>query len=282
MKVSELLSLYTNNSALEQAEEMGRRLTNSPVLKNYEEMGRSLINSPAMRQVAELNSVFAKMNSVFAKINLAMQTIDRDKLNQFILTAEKYLQENSELSDIAIGEDGTISIGSDSIEPESLNKKLTDISDKILSEADGTNNLSLQTFIQYFKSIEAPIIRKILFQMFLSVILAVASNVISYPLNNYIYGGGFEKRIVIKQISREIFNTSRNKEIATYRLVTADILHVRQAKKKKSSVVGYLRFGDVVKILKKGRHWSLVVLKDEENEIILQGWVFSRYLKKIK
>jgi len=43
-----------------------------------------------------------------------------------------------------------------------------------------------------------------------------------------------------------------------------------------------LEFGQIVKVLHKSRKWTLIEYENDEDEVIIQGWVFSRYVKKFK
>ncbi|NMA74560.1 MAG: SH3 domain-containing protein [Bacteroidales bacterium] len=59
-------------------------------------------------------------------------------------------------------------------------------------------------------------------------------------------------------------------------------LKVYKSNKVKSPVVYELEFGQIVKVLHKSRKWTLIEYENDEDEVIIQGWVFSRYVKKFK
>ena len=61
-----------------------------------------------------------------------------------------------------------------------------------------------------------------------------------------------------------------------------DILNARKEKSTKSKIISHLSFGEVVEIIQKDKNWCLVRKYDNDNEIIIQGWVFTRYLSRIK
>jgi hypothetical protein len=67
-----------------------------------------------------------------------------------------------------------------------------------------------------------------------------------------------------------------------YRFVISKQLDVKQRPAQKSQLIGRLYFGQVVKILTKRRNWTLVEYRDDENNIIINGWVFTRYIKSFK
>jgi len=70
--------------------------------------------------------------------------------------------------------------------------------------------------------------------------------------------------------------------LAAFRYVSADILNVRQINKNNSKLIGYLYFAQVVVVLEKQKNWTRVKWVDETGENSIEGWVFSRYLKKFK
>jgi hypothetical protein len=70
--------------------------------------------------------------------------------------------------------------------------------------------------------------------------------------------------------------------IDNFRFVSAKQLDVRANKKKRSPKIGVFKFGQPVEILKKDGDWTLVHYSDAESDAAIQGWVFSRYLKRYR
>jgi uncharacterized protein YgiM (DUF1202 family) len=62
--------------------------------------------------------------------------------------------------------------------------------------------------------------------------------------------------------------------------VKADILNVRRIHAIKSQILGNLYFGQLVCVMEKKKDWTKIRWEDEKAEISIEGWVFSRYLKK--
>lgn len=65
-----------------------------------------------------------------------------------------------------------------------------------------------------------------------------------------------------------------------YRFVSAQHLTLTSSPKARAPVVGRLRFGQAVRVLEKDRDFTLVAWRSEDGKVVLQGWVFSRYLKR--
>ena len=66
-----------------------------------------------------------------------------------------------------------------------------------------------------------------------------------------------------------------------YRIVIARVLNVREKPTRHSGIRGKLLAADIIVIKKKKKNWSLVEYSNEETGVKIQGWVFTRYLRKI-
>lgn len=66
-------------------------------------------------------------------------------------------------------------------------------------------------------------------------------------------------------------------------MVTASGLIVRREPNKTSAPIGHLYAGDIVSLEKtRTRSWSLVVFQSADGDVLLRGWVFSRYLMPLQ
>lgn len=67
------------------------------------------------------------------------------------------------------------------------------------------------------------------------------------------------------------------------RVVIASVLMVRSKPSRQSHTVGRLYAGDMVSVIKlRSRSWSLVEFQDQEGEIVIRGWVFTRYVVPLR
>jgi len=90
------------------------------------------------------------------------------------------------------------------------------------------------------------------------------------------------KEIIIKNISEKdkLINKQIQNEIIEYRYVVTDCLNVRLYDSSKSKIVGKLYKNEIVIVNKILGDWILI--ERIENDVILKGWVYRRYVKKIK
>ena len=82
----------------------------------------------------------------------------------------------------------------------------------------------------------------------------------------------------IRKIQREVGSLPRDLYV-----VTASELTVRQGPARSTPAVGRLYGADLVWLMStRNRSWSLVEFQDEGGDVVLRGWVFSRYLKPLR
>lgn len=82
----------------------------------------------------------------------------------------------------------------------------------------------------------------------------------------------------VKEAAREAVGDVRM--LSDFRFVSAQSLALRLGPKAKAQAIGNLRFGQTVRVLDKERDFTLVVWRSEDGKVEIQGWVFSRYLKR--
>ena len=92
----------------------------------------------------------------------------------------------------------------------------------------------------------------------------------------------FDQKIVVKQIKKEVQSVGVNDAFfRNYRFVSAETLNVRSNNSTKSRLVGKLYFGQMVRILQKKKNWTLIeYYGKDEDQIIIKGWTFTRYIKR--
>jgi uncharacterized protein YgiM (DUF1202 family) len=87
--------------------------------------------------------------------------------------------------------------------------------------------------------------------------------------------------LLAKQMKKEVKHIQIDDEFYNhYRFVSARSLTVRSNNSTRSKYVGKLYFGYLVRIIQKKKSWSLIEYRDKEGNIITQGWVFTRYIKR--
>jgi len=83
-------------------------------------------------------------------------------------------------------------------------------------------------------------------------------------------------------INKEIKKETSTQLIKNFRIVSKEGLIVREGKRKDSRMVGQLDVGYIVQILEKRKNWTYILYSDYESNEVIEGWVYTRYLKKIE
>ncbi|MGY0694071.1 SH3 domain-containing protein [Virgibacillus sp. FSP13] len=90
------------------------------------------------------------------------------------------------------------------------------------------------------------------------------------------------KNASIKWLNKELKKDVSEQITKNFRIVIKDDLVAYKQKTKDSRKVGTLKVGYVVQIIEKRKNWSYVVYSSFEDNQVIEGWVFTRYLKQIK
>ncbi|GGD49985.1 hypothetical protein GCM10012288_25030 [Malaciobacter pacificus] len=119
----------------------------------------------------------------------------------------------------------------------------------------------------------------IIINIILGLMVSIIFTYFVQPVVNHII---FSKSQINKILVPEIKRVLKSK-ISNYRVVVVEsYLNVRNKPKLKSKVIFHLTNGDLVEIINKQKNWTLIKKYDSEYETIIQGWVNTRYLLKIK
>lgn len=109
----------------------------------------------------------------------------------------------------------------------------------------------------------------IIFQLLLAILpMIFTQNSNEYYTNNY-----YTNNVVVVENSSQDF-------IDNARYVIAENLNVRSGAGKEYNVLTILKYGTVVKVKEKVKHWTKIEYIDKDNDINLEGWVYTRYLEK--
>lgn len=100
---------------------------------------------------------------------------------------------------------------------------------------------------------------------------------------NYSTDNQLVNKNIKKDISKELNNTKEADKkylLNTYRFVNCDSLNVRVSNSIKSRSIYKLNRGSVVKIINKQKNWTKIEYKNEDETVIIKGWVFTRYINR--
>jgi len=219
---------------------------------------------------------YKKMESALASVTSSVRTKHHSSVNNVI---EKILEQESKIKTAAINPT-----------PNDVLSEFALMKDEILESLD-SHHLKVEQQLEKIYTVLVNLKNPWLLALFVSFISPIIINNISNAIYDYavkptISSYTDTKAQQVRFKKKVISNTHSVLNlvgiITSYRIVTADILNVRKSNSIKSKVIAYTFFGEVVEIINKKRNWCLIKRYDSESETYIQGWVFTRYLGRIK
>lgn len=142
---------------------------------------------------------------------------------------------------------------------------------------------AVDQIVQAIEATKEPLLQKWLFAVLVPFLLAIVFAFVN-PVGDFYVKRWLEttsKQEATKQVKEAACAAVGDVRLLDdFRFVSAQSLALKSGPKAKAAVVGQLRFGQAVRVLEKERDFTLVVWRSEDGKVELQGWVFSRYLRR--
>src|SRR6202165_5999163 len=188
-----------------------------------------------------------------------------------------------EFAPVTVSKEGVRPAGTKSVTTAELQLLVDDGVGRALAQSNNTVERAIHALTEEIRAIRDPLLQRIMtwlvFPLIVGLILSIANAVSDFYVKDFLA----DKRKLKKEIKQEISRSVGNAEyIKTYRLVSVMSLNVRAEGAVASRQIGTLQFGQIVELVEKRKNWSLVRWHDDETNVSLQGWVFSRYLEKFR
>jgi hypothetical protein len=151
------------------------------------------------------------------------------------------------------------------------------------AEAQPSLQAAVDQIIAAIEATKEPVLQKFLWFVLLPLLLllvgACITPVTDFYIKQHLESASKQGAIkIVKEAAREALGDVSL--LRDYRFVAAQRLDVRSAPGARAPALGQLRFGQVVQILQRNGDFTLVSWRNAETRAELQGWVFSRYLKR--
>lgn len=92
-----------------------------------------------------------------------------------------------------------------------------------------------------------------------------------------------QSKRVVRALKKEFIKPEfENIDFSHIRIVATTCLNVREENNRRSTIIGKIYLGNVVTVVERRKSWTLVEWVSEDNELKIKGWVYSRYLEKLK
>lgn len=254
--VPKLSEIYSNS--LRNVMEVQNTLIEKGVLSSLSETVNDLTKNLNYNLISTISELVKTNKSYLSDAFSQSYLIQGDSL---IIEEEKYtIEELQSIIGEIVDESGISTLEGD------VNKSLSELNKSILEIKDN----KLKTFLII-------IITSILIPILLIVYTPKIQEITNGLFNQY-------NKSAIKKITI-IFNELNfdNKQLLKdYRIVSAKVLNVREQPKQRSKLLGSVFFGQLVPVKKTKKDWTFIQIITEEKSDTLEGWVFSRYLKRFK
>lgn len=123
-------------------------------------------------------------------------------------------------------------------------------------------------------------LKAILLSVFAAFLFWIIEPVLT-PVRLLLYNKSHHRHEAVQIVRQEVVK-ERLAPAPPYRVAKHDMIRVKQTRKRKSPVVGYLRVGEIVRVIEKPKKQCLVEWYSEDSGEIVSGWAFSKHLQVVK
>jgi len=242
---------------------------------DYLKLGKEI--SRIFQSTSVISRVFENQNFSVGQIQKLSKAFSSLNWELFKEAAEK----------LEFTEQESVSIDSTNITTSEIQQLANEIGHDIsLAMHDQNNNLemilnaisSLQTSISSLQNTTREKIVTLLFlPVFISLFMSVINPISDYYVKEFL---GSNSKKTENNLKAKLKETLDAATLKSYRIVVKNGLTIKLKPFAKSKTLGIVNFGQPVLFLERKKDWTLILWRDEEDSVI-QGWVFSRYLRKI-
>lgn len=225
-----------------------------------------------------------QFHSSMREVNAAFKALGIENILKTISREEWPLAHASPDSGITVNSDNTVTLDSATLTCSEIQRIANEIADRTLSRSGEQLEFAITTLVAEIRALKNPALERILSLLVYPIIVALIFSIVNPVTDFYIKESlTAEKREIEKKIKKHVLAATKDTAtLDSYRLVSRKFLDVRANPSATSQPHGRLHFGQVVVLIEKRKDWSLIAWSDDENEVAVQGWVFSRYLGKFR
>jgi Bacterial SH3 domain len=183
---------------------------------------------------------------------------------------------------ISVSPEGILSIGNESVPIDDMWNDAEELFDQ-----QAIRNLP-EFLHQLFAKAKgfSPSLRALFVVIVLHIVLLtrdLAIELFAPYVNEYLVEHGhLSRREVTKAINKNVTQQIPGEILRDFRFVKIAKLKVRESPSTNSPQVGVVHLSEVVRVVKEKKDWTLVECGLEDSEVLIRGWVYTRYLAKFK
>lgn len=238
---------------------------------------REFFESPAYPKLYDI------MKDITSDINISAyaRTVDFSHIN--IANIVKEYGYISEIP-IVINSDGTISSQSMTLSIDEIRSAVDDLIQKHIDSKTASIEALINSLIFKISELKEPLLKRIFIGVIIAFISTLIFSFVKPQIDESIKHFSINRRVIVKEIQKEARThlTTDAAFLKNFRFVSVKCLNMHANSNRKSTIVNILYFGSIVRIVEKRKNWSFVEYVDSETNKAIQGWVFTRYIEKLR
>ncbi len=296
-EIREAMKMTAYNDPMKQAREAMKVAAFSDPMKEIREAMKATAYSDPMKEVREAMKATAYSNpmkgireamnvmtsatnhSPLIELKRNLETLSLANFSEILNPVNWPETDQSELN-IVVKENSVV-IDQESFGLDEINKQLENLSlhfqknlttnfeeavVKIITEIQSQENTTLQKLLIY-----------IVYPFIIALSLSLINPVTDHYIKDYLKSDKEKRELPTTESESNSLN-----ELSDLRIVTCQILNVREKPNSASRKIGILNLGSIIKTIRKEGNWILMKRTDQELDTDIQGWVSTRYTKKIE
>lgn len=252
-------------------------------MKEIREAMKALQFQDSLKEYRETMKV-TQFHSSMQATNSALKALGLENILKTISQQEWPLAHARVDGGIKVNADNTVTLDSTTLSCSEIQQIANEIADRTFNRSSEQIEYVITKLVAEIRALKNPALEKFLSLLVYPIIVGLIISIVN-PIADFYVKEFFsaEKREVERKIKRHVLSATEDRAtLNSFRLVSRKFLDVRVNQSATSPALGRLYFGQVVVLIEKRKDWSLVAWSDDDNEVAVQGWVFSRYLSKFQ
>lgn len=250
--------------------------------------GINTLVSPSLTSfLSEYSKMLETITPSIAKLLTSAIRFENSFLSSELVSSINHIKglvTDIDIEDISFNNDGTISLSDQSFRVTDVKCIIENcLEEKVNVQSPASLAMTINSLLDNAAK-QHPLLAKIMIFIILPILINIFTSQLlldrSYDFEKLI---SQNKTTLVKSIRNEVQRAGLHQSILrNYKFVSTSALNVHVKNAIKSKVLCQLYFGQVVQVVYKNKNWTLIRCINEEGEITVEGWVFTRYLSKFK
>jgi len=200
------------------------------------------------------------------------------------ISSEKWPLLYEDYEDLSISDDGTISIGSDSISFAKLEMAIEKVVNNSISKQTNQLDERFDQLHYEVNKLNDPLVKKLIIALIVELLINILIVFLEPRDHSYIEKtkSNIQEKLTLEDSNKIATLREENKyNLNSFRIVKASKLNVRKSASKEADKIGALNKGSLVIVINTKPYWTLVRWQDKDTNTVLQGWVATMHLDDI-